>query len=122
MIFVGIIYASCEPSSFVLHEFRVNQRSNRFFNPELILFGLGQNLVFEIKKMLLLSMHCIAYAFGKFGYTNEHLHENSVPPLPLSIGDVVTPYPKVSRRNLGYRVCCSHTTATRSALGILVVR
>jgi hypothetical protein len=28
----------------------------------------------------------------------------------------------VPRRNLGYRVCCSHPTATRSALGILVVR
>jgi hypothetical protein len=68
------------------------KESNRFINPELILFGLAQNLVFEIKKMLLLSMHCIAYAFGKFGYTNEHPHENSVPPtLPLSIGDVVTP-------------------------------
>jgi hypothetical protein len=28
----------------------------------------------------------------------------------------------VPRQNLGYRVCCSHPTATRSALGILVVR
>jgi hypothetical protein len=37
-------------------------------------------------------MHCIAYAFEKFGYTNVHLHENSVPPaLPLSIGDSVIP-------------------------------
>jgi hypothetical protein len=43
-------------------------------------------------KMLLLTMHCIAYAFGKFGYTNEHPHENSVPSaLPLWIGDVVIP-------------------------------
>jgi hypothetical protein len=27
----------------------------------------------------------------------------------------------VPRRDLGHRVCCSHTTATRSALGILIV-
>jgi hypothetical protein len=46
MIFVGIIYVSCEPSSSVLHELRANQRSNRFLSPEFILFGLAQNLVF----------------------------------------------------------------------------
>jgi hypothetical protein len=46
MIFVSITYASCDQSSFVLQKnFRVNQRSNRFFNPELIPFGLAQNLV-----------------------------------------------------------------------------
>jgi hypothetical protein len=38
------------------------------------------------------------------------------------VGDVVIPQPKVPRRNLGLRVCCSHTTTTWSALGILVVR
>jgi hypothetical protein len=42
-------------------------------------------------KMLLLSMHCLAYAFGKHGYTNVHSHENSVPfALPLWIGGVAT--------------------------------
>jgi hypothetical protein len=46
MIFVSITYASCDPSSSVLQKFRVNQRSNRFINPELILFSLAQNLVF----------------------------------------------------------------------------
>jgi hypothetical protein len=46
MIFVSIIHASCEPSSSVLHELRVSQESNRLLNPELILFGLAQNLVF----------------------------------------------------------------------------
>jgi hypothetical protein len=44
------------------------------------------------------------------------------PTLPLLFGDVVTPESKVPRRNLGYRVRCSRTTATRSVLGILVVR
>jgi hypothetical protein len=29
-------------------------------------------------------MHCITYAFGKLGYTNVHLHENSVLLLYLS--------------------------------------
>jgi hypothetical protein len=46
MIFVGIIYANGEMSSSVLHELRANQESNRLLNPELILFGLAQNLVF----------------------------------------------------------------------------
>jgi hypothetical protein len=46
MIFVSIIYASCDQSSSVLHELRANQESNRFINPELILFGLAQNLMF----------------------------------------------------------------------------
>jgi hypothetical protein len=45
MIFVSIIYASGDKSSSVLQKFRVNQRSNRFLNPELIPFGLAQNLV-----------------------------------------------------------------------------
>jgi hypothetical protein len=36
MILVGIIYASCDQSSSVLHKFRVDQRSNRFIDPELI--------------------------------------------------------------------------------------
>jgi hypothetical protein len=39
---------------------------------------LLKNLVFLIK-MLLLSMPCIAYAFGKHGYTNVHLHETPYP-------------------------------------------
>jgi hypothetical protein len=34
-------------------------------------------LCFKLK-MLLLSMHYIAYAFGKLGYTNVHSHENSI--------------------------------------------
>jgi hypothetical protein len=78
----GINYASCEPSSSVLHELRANQESNRFLSPNLF-FGLAHNLVFY-SKMLLLSMHCIAYAFGKHGYTIVHSHENSVPLLYLS--------------------------------------
>jgi hypothetical protein len=40
-----MIHASSDQSSSVLHEFRANQRSNRLLNPELILFGLAQNLV-----------------------------------------------------------------------------
>jgi hypothetical protein len=37
-------------------------------------------------------MRYIAYAFGKHGYANVHLHENSAPPtLPLLIGDNVIP-------------------------------
>jgi hypothetical protein len=53
MIFVGIIYASCEPSSSALHERRVNQESNRFLSPELILLdllttsGIKINVAFE---------------------------------------------------------------------------
>jgi hypothetical protein len=78
MIFVSVIYASCEPSSSVLHELRVNQESNQFLIPELILLVLLTTLCFKFKKMLLLSMHCIAYAFGKLGHTNVHSHENSV--------------------------------------------
>jgi hypothetical protein len=77
MIFVGIIYASCEPSSSVLHELHANQKSNRFLSPELILLVLLTTLCFKVK-MLLFSMHCIASAFGKHGYTNVHSHENSV--------------------------------------------
>jgi hypothetical protein len=78
MIFVGIIYASCDQSSSVLHRFRGNQRSNQFLSPELIRLVLLTTLCFTVK-MLLLSMHCIAYAFGKLGYTNVHSYENSVP-------------------------------------------
>jgi hypothetical protein len=74
-------------------------------------------------KRLLLSMHCIAYAFGKFGYTNVHSHENSVLLPYLSwLVTMLSHNQKVPRRNLGHRVCCSHPTATRSALGIFVVR
>jgi hypothetical protein len=88
---VSIIYASCDQSSSVLHIFRVNQRSNQFLSPELIRLVLLTTLCVKLK-MLLLSMHRIAYAFGKFGYTNVHPHENSVPPaLPLWIGNVVIP-------------------------------
>jgi hypothetical protein len=91
MIFVSIIYASCDQSSSVLHKFRVNQRSNRLLSPELVLWVLLTTLCFKLK-MLLLSMHCIAHAFGKHGYTNVRSHENSVPfALPLWIGDIVTP-------------------------------
>jgi hypothetical protein len=90
MIFVGIIYASCDQSSSVLHKFRVNQRSNRFINPELILLVLLMTLWFKLK-MLLLSMHYIAYAFGKLGFTNMHSHENSVPYFASLDGDVVIP-------------------------------
>jgi hypothetical protein len=46
MIFVSTIYASCDQSSSVLHRFRVNQRSNRFLSPELVLLGLAHDLVF----------------------------------------------------------------------------
>jgi hypothetical protein len=42
MIFVSIIYASCDQSSSELRKFRVNPRSNRFLSLELILFGLAQ--------------------------------------------------------------------------------
>jgi hypothetical protein len=35
-------------------------------------------------KLLLLSMHYIAYAIGKLGYTNVHPLENSIPLLYLS--------------------------------------
>jgi hypothetical protein len=94
MIFVSITYASCDQSSSVLQKFRDNQRSKQFLSPELILFGLAQNLVFKLK-MLLFSMHCITRAFGKHGYTNVHSHENSVPllvPYLTSLdGDVVIP-------------------------------
>jgi hypothetical protein len=38
----------------------------------------------ELKQMLPLSMHDIACAFGKLGYTNLHSHENSVLLLYLS--------------------------------------
>jgi hypothetical protein len=38
------------------------------------------------------------------------------------IGDVVIPKLKVLRRNLGHHVRCSHMIATRSALGIVVVK
>jgi hypothetical protein len=41
--------------------------------------------------MLLLSMHYIAYAFGKLGYTNVHSHENSVPYSTSLVGEVVIP-------------------------------
>jgi hypothetical protein len=44
MIVVSITYASCDPSSSVLRELSANQESNRFINPELILFGPAQNL------------------------------------------------------------------------------
>jgi hypothetical protein len=43
-MFVSITYGSCDESSSVLHKFRVNQRSNQFLSPELILFGLAQAL------------------------------------------------------------------------------
>jgi hypothetical protein len=72
--------------------------------------------------MLLLSINYIAYALGSLGILTcirmKTPCSYSTPP----VGDVVIPYPKVPRRNLGYHVCCSHTTATRSALSILVVR
>jgi hypothetical protein len=56
----------------------------------LFFWVLLTTLCFKLK-MLLLSTHCIAHAFGKHGYTNVHSHENSVPfALPLWIGDVVT--------------------------------
>jgi hypothetical protein len=42
-------------------------------------------------KMLLLSMHCIAYAFGKLGYTNVLSHENSVPYSTSLVGEDVIP-------------------------------
>jgi hypothetical protein len=77
MIFVSIIYASCDQSSYVLHKLRANQEANRFLSPELILLVLLTTLCFKVK-MLLWSMHCIASAFGKHGYTNVHSHENSV--------------------------------------------
>jgi hypothetical protein len=83
MIFVSIIYASCEPTSFVVRKSRAKQRSNRFLDLEFILLILLTTLCFKLKKMLFLSMHCIAYAFGKFGYTNVHPHENSIPLLYL---------------------------------------
>jgi hypothetical protein len=55
---------------------------------------LLKTLCFKLK-MLLFSMHCIAHAFGKHGYTNVHSHENSVPllvPYHASLdGDVVIP-------------------------------
>jgi hypothetical protein len=40
MIFVSIIYASCDQSSSVLHELRANQESDRFLSSELILLVL----------------------------------------------------------------------------------
>jgi hypothetical protein len=42
------------------------------------LFGLAQTLWFKLK-MWLLSMCCIAWAFGKHGYTNVHSHETPYP-------------------------------------------
>jgi hypothetical protein len=48
MIFVGIIYASCDQSSYVPHKFRVNQRSNRILSPELILLVLLTTLRIKI--------------------------------------------------------------------------
>jgi hypothetical protein len=36
-------------------------------------------------------MHCIAYAFGKHGFTNMHSHENFVPYFASLDGDVVIP-------------------------------
>jgi hypothetical protein len=35
---------SCDQSSSVLHQLRVDHRSNQFLNPELVLFGLAQIL------------------------------------------------------------------------------
>jgi hypothetical protein len=92
-----MIYASCDQSSGVLHKFRVNQRSNRFLSPEPILLVLLPTL--ELKKMLLLSMHCIACAFGKLGYTNVHPHENSV--LILYLSGLVMLLPHSQRCRVG---------------------
>jgi uncharacterized membrane protein YozB (DUF420 family) len=56
----------------------------------LFFWVLLTTLCFKLK-MLLLSMLCIAHAFGKHGYTNVHSHENFVPfALPLWIGGVAT--------------------------------
>jgi hypothetical protein len=93
-------------------------RSNRFLSPELVLQVFLTTLWFKLK-MLLLSMHCIAYAFGKHGYTNVHSHENSVLFLASLVSYVVIPWLKVPQRSLGHRVCYSHPTATRSALRYL---
>jgi hypothetical protein len=40
----ALIMLSCDQSSSVLYQFRVNHRSNQFLNPELVLFGLAQTL------------------------------------------------------------------------------
>jgi hypothetical protein len=74
----SIVMLSCDQSSSVLHQLRVNHRSNQLLNPELVLFGLAQTLWFKLK-IWLLSMHCIACAFGKHGYTNVHPHETPYP-------------------------------------------
>jgi hypothetical protein len=40
----ALFMLSCDQSRSVLPEFRASQRSNRFLNPELVLFGLAQTL------------------------------------------------------------------------------
>jgi hypothetical protein len=40
----AIVMLSCDQSSSVLHQFRVNHISNQFLNPELVLFSLAQTL------------------------------------------------------------------------------
>jgi hypothetical protein len=72
------IMLSCDQPRSVLHECCANPRSNRFLNPELVHFGLAQTLWFKLK-IWLLSMRCIACAFGKHGYTNVHSHETPYP-------------------------------------------
>jgi hypothetical protein len=39
-----LVVLSCDQSSSVLHQLRVDHRSNQFLNPELVLFGLAQTL------------------------------------------------------------------------------
>jgi hypothetical protein len=45
----ALIMLSCDQSSSMLHQFRVNHRSNHFLDPELVLFGLAQTLRFKLK-------------------------------------------------------------------------
>jgi hypothetical protein len=59
MIFVSTTYASCDPSSSVLQKFRVNQRSNRFINPELILLVLLTTLGSKINVTFEHALHRI---------------------------------------------------------------
>jgi hypothetical protein len=78
MLFVSIIYVSWNRQVLWSENLMPNQDSIDSSVMNLFFLVLLTTLCFKVK-MLLLSMHCIAYAFGKLGYTNLHTHENSVP-------------------------------------------
>jgi hypothetical protein len=63
-------------STKLVQEFYTNRDQTESLNPELFIWSCSQ--LFELKKLSLLSMHCIAYAFGKLGCTNVLSHGNSI--------------------------------------------